>query len=139
MTSLLAAIAIYSTTTLFQATNQARIEHHLPPLVWSNKLYDAAGNSADDLARSRSFTHQGAWDYLRQTGYRWQWAGQNLARGFSTPSETVQAWMNSPTHRSNILYADFRDTGIALETSVDGKVYVVQYFATPFPSTNNPD
>lgn len=126
------ALAAYTSTTVFIATNQARVEHHLPVLASNLKLQTAAQIVANEFARNGSFTHHNAWIYLNQTGYRYTYAGQNLARNFTDTPSTVAAWLNSPTHRQNLLSKNFTETGIALSTSTNGSIYVVQYFARPF-------
>ena len=40
--------------------------------------------------------------------------GENLAKGYTTAGEAVAAWMASPTHKENIMFADFRTCGIAI-------------------------
>lgn len=125
------AQAAYSTTTLLEATNAERTKNNLPALTWNEKLGAAAQKAADDLARNEAWTHKGAWTYLTTAGYRWTYAGQNLARKFTDTNATTQAWMNSPTHRSNILFGPFQETGIALSKAANGDMYVVQYFAEP--------
>ena len=44
---------------------------------------------------------------LDEQGITYYHAGENIAKGFSTPQEVVNAWMNSPGHRANILSGDF--------------------------------
>ena len=55
-----------------------------------------------------NFSHAG---FRVLPGYREM--GENIARGYSTPASVVNAWMNSPSHRSNILYARFDSVGVA--------------------------
>lgn len=58
-------------------------------------------------------------------------AGENLAYGFSTPEAVVTAWMNSPSHRQNILDPDFMYIGIGYYFNDTGTLYVSQLFYTP--------
>lgn len=39
---------------------------------------------------------------------------ENLSQGFDTPQEIVDAWMDSPAHKQNILNCDYTDTGVAV-------------------------
>lgn len=55
--------------------------------------------------------------WLSHRGYRYRNAGENLARGFDTAELLVEAWMESPGHRANILDPDYREAGIAV---IDG-------------------
>ena len=62
----------------------------------------------------------GTWSHTRPNGSDWYTVnssimyGENLAKGYSSASDCVAAWMASPTHRENVLYADFRTCGIAI-------------------------
>ncbi|SHI14322.1 Uncharacterized conserved protein YkwD, contains CAP (CSP/antigen 5/PR1) domain [Sporobacter termitidis DSM 10068] len=58
-------------------------------------------------------------------------AGENLSKGFSSPEKLVAAWMNSASHRKNILNEKFADIGIGLYVNEDGKIYCSQLFYTP--------
>jgi uncharacterized protein YkwD len=124
-------LAAYTPSDLLLSVNRERQTAHEAPLKVNAQLQKAAEAAATDLARTESWSHNGAWIYLIAQNYRWTWAGQNLARKFNDTPQTVQAWMNSPTHRANILFEPFRETGIALAASTNGDIYVVQYFGTP--------
>ncbi len=62
-------------------------------------------------------------------------AGENLARGFSSPEKVVKAWMNSASHSKNILDPDFKFIGIGYFVNADGRVHCTQLFYTPKAST----
>lgn len=74
------------------------------------------------------------WFFFKQVQYQYSIAGENLARDFSNTPDMVQAWMNSPTHKENILNGRYQDTGVAV---VNGTLLgtqttlVVQLFGTP--------
>lgn len=118
---------------VFQQINVERASNKLPPLRPSAELVKAAQAKADAMANSGIFSHRNEkgsgnlWSYLPITsGYKN--AGENLATGFSTTEALTKAWMNSQSHKSNILAKDFTDTGIAISKGKNGQVYVVQYF-----------
>ena len=73
------------------------------------------------------------WYFITKSGYKYQHAGENLARDFSNPKDIVDAWMASPTHKQNLLDARYQDIGIAV---MDGYIngvettIVVQMFGT---------
>ncbi len=72
-----------------------------------------------------------AFDYY---GLPYLFAGENLARGQTTPEQVVQDWMNSPTHRANIMNPNFRYCSVSIGTSLyDGHMYTYwsQQFYTP--------
>jgi len=54
------------------------------------------------------------WQWLETNRYPYKTAGENLARGFQKPEEVLTAWLNSPSHRKNLLNPDFRDIGLAV-------------------------
>ena len=65
------------------------------------------------------------------SGYEFYAVGENLAAGQETVTDVVQQWMESPTHRANILDDTWRATGIAVRTGGEYGVYWVQIFADP--------
>jgi uncharacterized protein YkwD len=77
------------------------------------------------LDGSRCFT------IFAEYGLKYRAAGENLAYGFATPADVVTAWMNSPSHRQNILDPDFSYIGIGYFVKENGSIYVSQLFYTP--------
>ena len=74
------------------------------------------------------------WFWFDQVGYKYVYAGENLAINFNDSKDVAQAWMNSPTHRDNILKAGYTEVGTALSTGMyKGKeaIFVVQLYASP--------
>lgn len=130
------------TGVVVQATNQARSSAALPALARSKALDAAAQAKLDDMTRRGYFAHvspigQQAWDFIVHAGYSYKNAGENLARGFTDPNAAVTAWLNSPTHRQNIVNPAYRDIGIAAgRVTINGKssVVIVQLFGTPQPT-----
>jgi uncharacterized protein YkwD len=108
--------------------NAERRKRGLSPLRSNARLRLAALRHSRDMVSRHYFAHEslGGGDFetrIRRTGYipRYgAWAiGENIGWGtgsLSTPGEMVNAWMNSPPHRRNILASDFREIGIALAT-----------------------
>lgn len=123
-------------------TNDARTEENLAPLAESETLRKGAQLKADDMAEKGYFSHTGPdgaqpWKWFQQAGYRYQYAGENLAVNFDESEDVVNAWMHSPTHRANILKRDFTEVGIGIATGTyKGKtaVFVVQFFGKPAPN-----
>ena len=74
------------------------------------------------------------WSFFLSFGYKYQYAGENLARDFSNANDAVNAWMNSPTHRENILNSKYKEIGIGVVegnlAGVDTTV-IVQFFGAP--------
>lgn len=124
---------------LLQETNQERSKIGLDPLVINEDLNQAALAKAQDMFNDQYWAHvapdgKQAWDFIKETKYVYKYAGENLARDFDNSSEVVKAWMNSPSHRENIVNSDFTQMGLAI---VDGNLkgfnttLVVQLFAVP--------
>ena len=73
------------------------------------------------------------WSFFIKFGYKYRYAGENLARDFSNASSAVDAWMNSPTNRENILNPNYREIGIGVvEGSLAGAdtTIIAQFFGT---------
>jgi hypothetical protein len=74
------------------------------------------------------------WDFINGSGYRYEYAGENLAKNFLFSQGVVDAWMNSPTHRENILKKNYTEVGYAIVNGVmngEETTLVVQMFGTP--------
>lgn len=66
---------------------------------------------------------------LDYAGYdAWNLYGENVAVGFTSASEVVTAWMNSPPHQANILSANFTEIGIGVAADKFGNLYWTQVF-----------
>jgi len=65
---------------------------------------------------------------LRQFGISWRAWGENIAAGQRTPEIVVDAWMNSPGHRANILSPNFSKIGVGYVTNSSGRPYWTQIF-----------
>lgn len=117
---------------LIELTNQNRIS----PVAEDQLLDKAAQAKADDMATNGYFAHayQGrtGWDFLRQYNYHYYFAGENLAVDFSDSESLIQAWMNSPSHRANVVNDRFKHIGIGIaEGMFQGHKtkYVVEFFS----------
>ncbi|MFY9484281.1 MAG: CAP domain-containing protein [Patescibacteria group bacterium] len=127
-----------SPQTIFELTNEVRAEHGLAPLTYSRSLEQAASVKTQDMVKQGYFDHVGPngqtpWAIMEQAGYHYEFGGENLAVGFSSSQDMVQAWLNSPSHRQNLLEPNFEDIGIAtLPALVDGlpDIIVVQMFGS---------
>ena len=85
------------------------------------KLSSAAQAKAQDMLARDYFSHYGPegeepWTWIKNAGYTYSGAGENLAIDFSDASALVQAWINSPSHRKNIENGLFTDIGIGIAT-----------------------
>ena len=119
-------------------TNAKRADLALPVLT-RNKVLDAAATlKAEDMAKNSYFSHDSPtgvtpWHWFSEAGYPFVQAGENLAVYFTDSGEVVEAWMNSPTHRANIVGSQFREIGVGTaKGTYKGfeTVFVVQLFGT---------
>jgi hypothetical protein len=125
---------------LIDQTNSERQGENLNELSLSPKLIAAAQLKANDMAEKSYFAHTSPeginpWYWFRKVGYRFSFAGENLAVNFRDSSAVTRAWMESPGHRANILNQEFSEIGIATaEGRYKGRdsIYVVQLFGSPY-------
>jgi hypothetical protein len=132
----------YSITTedLVRLTNQKRAEKGLSPLKPSQELSKAAAAKASNMFQLDYWAHIAPdgttpWYFIKSAGYEYEYAGENLARGFYTASDVVDAWMASPTHRENILNPNYEEIGFAVSTGTltgTETVLVVQEFGSRY-------
>lgn len=132
---------------LLDHTNRVRQEHGLAPLQLNDSLVNAANGKAHHMMANNYWAHfapdgTSPWKFIRDSGYGYIFAGENLAKGFTDPKSVVDAWMNSPSHRDNMLSDKYRDIGFAVvEGTLEGTetVLVVQMFgALDVPVQNEP-
>ncbi len=121
-------------------TNRQRALAKIPPLTHNTTLDRAAQKKADDILARQYFDHvapdgTGPADLVEGVGYVYLRVGENLALGaFPNDATLVQAWMDSPGHRVNILSTRFSEIGVGVSRGhfEDEEVWVaVQTFATP--------
>jgi len=124
---------------VIRLTNARRAESGLAPLTQSPTLSQAALAKGNDMLAKGYWAHfapdgTSPWNFFLNFGYKYKYAGENLARDFADASTAVSAWMNSPTHRENILNPNYRDIGIGV---VEGNLLgadttiIVQFFGSP--------
>jgi hypothetical protein len=130
--------AIYSKVLVVLA-NEDRADKSIGELSINPLLEEAARLKAEDMASKGYFAHYGPdgtapWDWIDKAGYAYSYAGENLAIDFTDSDQVDRAWMNSPTHRANILNSTFTEIGIATASGMyNGKetIFVVQMFGAP--------
>ena len=130
---------------LIDQTNNERAEMGLSQLVPSATLTASAQMKADDMADRSYFAHTSPtglspWYWFEQAGYNFQTAGENLAVNFRDSSSVTRAWMNSPTHRDNVVNRNYQEIGIATASGqYKGRntTYVAQHFGSRINPENN--
>jgi hypothetical protein len=122
-----------------ELTNEERTSNSEPLLQRNSTLDQAAKLKAKHMASNEYFSHfspdgVSPWHWFDEAGYVYAHAGENLAIHFTDSSEVVDAWMDSPTHRENIVNGIYTEIGVGTaKGKFDGydTVYVVQLFGTP--------
>lgn len=128
---------------LFSLTNDERTKLGLPALKENTVLDTAAEKKAADMFKKDYWAHfapdgGSPWDFIKQAGYQYEYAGENLAKNFLFSKNVVDAWMNSPTHRDNIAKKEYTEVGYAVVNGVlngEETTLVVQMFGTPLIKT----
>src|SRR3989344_3277074 len=127
-----------SPSTVIELTNKERRIAGLPVLKENGKLDRAAVAKAADMIARDYWAHNApdgteTWTFILNSGYSYLHAGENLARDFRDPDAAVPAWMNSASHKANLISPKYQEIGVAV---VDGKLngvettLVVQMFGT---------
>ena len=124
---------------VFQLTNLERQKNNLAPLHYNSALSLSSVNKAKDMIKFNYWAHNSPkgltpWDFFKEVDYKYSVAGENLAKDFYDNEGMMQAWMNSPTHKTNIINAKYQEIGIGVVDGVINGVkttLVVQHFATP--------
>ena len=127
---------------VIELTNQQRLENGLNPLRMNPNLNEVAQRKAGDMFAFNYWAHtspsgRDPWSFFQEVGYKYLYAGENLARDFMNSSSVVDAWMNSPSHRANILNNHYQEIGLAVVNGTLNGVettLVVQVFGTPTPA-----
>ncbi|MFD8081133.1 CAP domain-containing protein [Kitasatospora sp. NPDC059722] len=115
--------------------NAERAKAGCDPVAAEPRLATAAQSHSDDMADRNYFDHASPEGYhadhrIEATGYRWSTWGENIARGQKDPAAVMDAWMNSPGHRANILNCAFKQLGVGVRTGSGGPWWT-QVFAAP--------
>jgi len=135
-----ASVGALSVKGVIADTNAERQKQSVAALTESAKLDASAKAKADDILTRQYFAHiapdgKTVSDTTAAQGYTYIKIGENLALGdFTSDSDLVTAWMNSPEHRANILDPDFTDMGVGVSYGMyQGRnTYVaVQHFGRP--------
>ena len=127
-----------SSEDLLLQTNIQRQQHGVNVLQLNDQLSSAACAKRDNMfqynywAHINPVTQQTPWVFIQASGYKYTYAGENLARGFATAADAMTAWMNSPSHRENILSPNYTDVGFCVGqgplTGESDTVLIVQMF-----------
>ncbi len=123
---------------IVKLTNEKRAQNGMHALVLDSTLSAAAIAKGNDMLAKGYWAHfapdgTSPWSFFLSFGYKYKYAGENLARDFASSQAAMDAWMNSPSHKDNILNDSYNDIGIGV---VEGKLngvdttIIVQFFGT---------
>jgi uncharacterized protein YkwD len=107
-----------------------------PPLTLDERLRCASRKHSKDMGVKNFFSHTGSngstpWQRIKNAGYTYTSAAENIAAGYSTPSAVVTGWMNSSGHCKNIMKAGLKQIGVGYYEGTTGyKRYWTQDFGT---------
>lgn len=111
-----------SSSSLLSHTNKQRVANGKTSLTLNSKLNNAAQAKANDMVARNYWSHntpdgKEPWVFFQQAGYAYSKAGENLAYGFTTSADTISGWMNSATHKANMLDSGFTEVGFGFTNS----------------------
>jgi len=134
-----------------ELTNAERAQRGLDPLTFNPQLAAAAQIHSANMGMRDFTAHidpldgKGAADRVTNQGYDYGTVAENVAAGEPTPEQTVQGWMDSPSHRVNILNPAVTEIGVGyhFQENDTGNVnfshYWTQVFGTPMTIATPPN
>ena len=102
--------------------NEIRRENGLKPLTQDWQLSRVARYKSQDMRDLGYFSHTSPtygspFEMMKSFGITYRTAGENIAKGYASPEAVVNAWMNSPGHRANILNSTYTHIGVGYVAS----------------------
>lgn len=115
---------------VIRLVNEIRVQNGLKALTYDWELSRVARYKSQDMKDNQYFAHNSPiygtpFQMIKNFGISYRSAGENIAKGYSTPQAVVNGWMNSSGHRANILNANYTHIGVGY---VAGGHYWTQMF-----------
>lgn len=109
---------------LLTHTNEQRLKYGKPELQINTQLNTAAQQKANDMTAKNYWSHTAPdgtepWAFIQAANYEYLKAGENLAYGFNSSKDTVAGWMNSTSHRENMLDSSYTEVGFGFANAQD--------------------
>ena len=106
------------------------------PLRWDSTLAKVATAHSKDMADHNFFSHDSRngtspFQRIKKAGYRYDFAGENIAAGFHSPASVVKAWLKSPGHCKNLMNRSYDELGVGFATGGTYGTYWTQDFGNP--------
>ena len=119
---------------VLELTNAEREKNGIDPLEWDDSLAELGEAHCKDMIDRNFFAHDNPdgetpFDRMKKAGISYRAAGENIAAGHYSPEAAVEAWMNSPGHRQNILNSEFKVLGVGVAKGGEYGIYWAQEFA----------
>ena len=117
---------------VIRLVNEIRVKNGLKELTYDWQLARVARYKSEDMRSNNYFSHTSPvygspFQMMKSFGISYKSAGENIAKGQSTPSAVVNAWMNSQGHRANILNSSFTHIGVGYVA--DGRYWTQMFIS----------
>ena len=117
---------------VIRLVNVERTKQGLKELQYDWELARVARYKSEDMRDNNYFSHNSPvygspFDMMKNFGINYKAAGENIAKGQSTPEQVVKAWMNSSGHRANILSTKFTHIGVGY--AKNGHIWTQQFIS----------
>jgi len=126
-------------TRMLCLVNQFRAQNGKKPLGLDSRMNNAASNQSNHMAKTRTMTHTGqngstAGQRVKNAGVNWRGVAENVAEGYESEEQVMNAWKTSPGHRANLL-GEYDMFGWSKVNN--GRPYWTQTFATDGSGSKN--
>lgn len=133
---------VYSTSitdeNIIILTNEERTKNNIDEVTANQLLSQAAYKKGNAILENQIFSHtidgKSFSQWIKDSGYKYTYIGENLAIDFVSSEGVVNAWLASPSHKKNLLNDSFKEIGVAVlegEFQDENTILVVQVFGTP--------
>ena len=107
---------------VIRLVNEIRVQNGLNALTYDWELSRVARYKSQDMKDNNYFAHNSPvygtpFQMIKNFGLTYRSAGENIAKGYSSPQAVVNGWMNSSGHRANILNANYTHIGVGYVAS----------------------
>ena len=107
---------------VIRLVNEIRVQNGLKALTYDWELSRVARYKSQDMKDNNYFAHNSPvygtpFQMIKNFGLTYRSAGENIAKGYSSPQAVVNGWMNSSGHRANILNANYTHIGVGYVAS----------------------
>lgn len=121
---------------VIRLVNAERKKAGLSPVTKNWEASRVARIKSQDMIDNNYFAHNSPvygtpFQMLKNFGLSYRYAGENIAKGQTSPQAVMNAWMNSSGHKANILNKNYTQIGVGLAKSKNGTYYWTQMFLTP--------